>query len=99
MILADVRPLVITERNLRHGMIKMWSGSYEPQDMCVGTSLDKDLMVVHSGTEAYETAKQLKDLFQEFTSHQRELYKKFSVEEMTILQEQQQQQLNQITDV
>ncbi|XP_016580458.2 uncharacterized protein LOC107878091 isoform X2 [Capsicum annuum] len=93
------RPLVITERNLRHGMIKMWSGSYEPQDMCVGTSLDKDLMVVHSGTEAYETAKQLKDLFQEFTSHQRELYKKFSVEEMTILQEQQQQQLNQITDV
>ncbi|KAM3395136.1 putative protein isoform X1 [Capsicum galapagoense] len=93
------RPLVITERNLRHGMIKMWSGSYEPQDMCLGTSLDKDLMVVHSGTEAYETAKQLKDLFQEFTSHQRELYKKFSVEEMTILQEQQQQQLNQITDV
>ncbi|PHT42810.1 hypothetical protein CQW23_16835 [Capsicum baccatum] len=93
------RPLVITERNLRHGMINMWSGSYEPQVMCLGTSLDKDLMVVHSGTEAYETAKQLKDLFQEFTSHQRELYKKFSVEEMTILQEQQQQQHNQITDV
>ncbi|KAF3685219.1 hypothetical protein FXO37_00839 [Capsicum annuum] len=92
------RPLVVTERNLRHDMINMWSGSYEPQDMHLVTSLDKDLMVVHSGTEAYERAKQLKDLFQEFTSHQQVLYKRFAVEEMMILQKQQ-QQFNQIIDV
>ncbi|XP_015082392.1 uncharacterized protein LOC107026065 [Solanum pennellii] len=89
------RPLVITERKLRHGMIKMWSGSYEPQDMCL--VMDKDLMVVHSGSEAYERAKKLKDLFLEFTSHQRLLYKKFSVEEMMLLQTQ--QQFNQIIHV
>ncbi|KAM3395135.1 hypothetical protein P3S68_004140 [Capsicum galapagoense] len=94
----EAEPLVVTERNLRHDMINMWSGSYEPQDMHLVTSLDKDLMVVHSGTEAYERAKQLKDLFQEFTSHQQVLYKRFAVEEMMILQKQQ-QQFNQIIDV
>lgn len=59
--------------------------------------MDKDLMVVHSGSEAYERAKKLKDLFLEFTSHQRLLYKKFSVEEMMLLQTQ--QQFNQIIHV
>ncbi|XP_060190264.1 uncharacterized protein LOC132619350 [Lycium barbarum] len=80
------RPLVITERDVRLGMIKMCPGSYKPQDMCLGTSLDKDLMVVRSGTETYERAMQLKNLFLEFTSHLQQLYKKFSGEEMMILQ-------------
>lgn len=89
------RPLVVTERNFRHGMIKMWPGSYEPQDMCL--VMNKDLMIIHSGTEAYERAKKLKDLFLEFTSHLRLLYKRFSAEEMMILQTQ--QQFKQVIDV
>ncbi|XP_070006891.1 uncharacterized protein [Nicotiana sylvestris] len=87
------RPLVITERDSRQDIIKMWSWSlgYGPQDMHLGSiSTDKDLMVVHSGTETYKRAKQLKDLFLEFTTHLKQLYQKFSVEEMMILQTQQQ---------
>lgn len=59
--------------------------------------MNKDLMIIHSGTEAYERAKKLKDLFLEFTSHLRLLYKRFSAEEMMILQTQ--QQFKQVIDV
>ncbi|XP_034908191.1 uncharacterized protein [Populus alba] len=44
------------------------------------------LKVVYPGSEEYATAKQLRDLFMEFTEHQRRLHKRLAMEERKILQ-------------
>ncbi|XP_059276931.1 uncharacterized protein LOC132031088 isoform X1 [Lycium ferocissimum] len=77
------RPVVISERDTRHSMIKTSLGSlvYRSQDICQAKSICRDLIVVHSGSEAYRRANQAKDLFLEFMSHQQRLYKKLALEE------------------
>ncbi|KAH0711188.1 hypothetical protein KY284_012615 [Solanum tuberosum] len=73
------RPMVISERDMRQSMIKTSLGSlmYSSQ----AKSMCQDLIIVHSGSEAYIKANQAKDLFLEFTSHQQRLYKKLASEE------------------
>nr|XP_009616568.1 uncharacterized protein LOC104109072 isoform X4 [Nicotiana tomentosiformis] len=82
------RPVVISVRDLRHTMIKLSLGSlvYGSQDICQAKSICQDLIVVHSGSEAYRRAHQAKDLFLEFMTHQQRLYKKLALEESVFLQ-------------
>lgn len=82
------RPMVISERDMRQSMIKTSLGSlmYSSQDIYQAKSMCQDLIIVHSGSEAYIKANQAKDLFLEFTSHQQRLYKKLASEERLFLQ-------------
>ncbi|KAG5604998.1 hypothetical protein H5410_026490 [Solanum commersonii] len=63
--------MVISERDMRQSMIKTSLGSlmYSSQ----AKSICQDLLIVHSGSEAYRKANQEKDLFLEFMSHQQTL--------------------------
>ncbi|XP_038714519.1 uncharacterized protein LOC120008082 [Tripterygium wilfordii] len=45
-----------------------------------------ELQVVYSGTGKYGTAKELRDLFMEFSNHQQKLHKRLAAEEAKILQ-------------
>ncbi|KAJ8527865.1 hypothetical protein K7X08_015316 [Anisodus acutangulus] len=78
------RPMVISERDTRHSMIKTSLGSlvYRSQDIYQEKTICQDLIVVRSGSEAYIRAKQAKYLFLEFMSHQQRLYKKLALEEV-----------------
>ncbi|WMV59801.1 hypothetical protein MTR67_053186 [Solanum verrucosum] len=82
------RPMVISERDMRQSMIKTSLGSlmYSSQDIYQAKSICQDLIIVHSGSEAYRKANQAKDLFLEFMSHQQRLYKKLASEERLFLQ-------------
>lgn len=44
-----------------------------------------ELKVVCSGTEEYRRAKELRDLFMEFSCHQERLFKRLALEERKIL--------------
>nr|XP_019067223.1 uncharacterized protein LOC101254273 isoform X3 [Solanum lycopersicum] len=81
------RPMVISEIDMRQSMIKTSLGSlmYSSQDVYQAKSICQDLIIVKTGTEAYRKAKQAKDLFLEFVSHQQRLYKKLALEEQVIL--------------
>ncbi|KAF2292462.1 hypothetical protein GH714_023082 [Hevea brasiliensis] len=48
--------------------------------------ISNDLKVVYSGSEEYRIAKQLRDLFMEFSEHQQQLHKRLALEEQKILQ-------------
>ncbi|XP_055800962.1 uncharacterized protein LOC129870268 isoform X1 [Solanum dulcamara] len=82
------RPMVISERDMKHSMIKTSLGSlvYSSQDIFQAKSICQDLIIVHSGSEAYRRANQAKDLFLEFMTHQQRLYKKLALEERLFLQ-------------
>lgn len=85
------RPIVVTERDMRHSMIKTLLGSLmcSSQDIHQAKSICQDLIIVHSGSEAYIKANQAKDLFLEFMAHQQRLHKKLALEERSFLQMQQ----------
>lgn len=82
------RPWVVTEnlsgydsfavsiQNLMHKYQENWQHK----------STGHALKVVYPGSEEYATAKQLRDLFMEFTEHQRRLHKRLAIEERKILQ-------------
>ncbi|KAG5627731.1 hypothetical protein H5410_012949, partial [Solanum commersonii] len=55
-------------------------------DIYQAKSICQDLIIVHSGSEAYRKANQAKDYFLEFMSHQQRLYKKLASEERLFLQ-------------
>lgn len=82
------RPMVISERDTRHSMIKTLLGSlaYSTKDMYKAKSICQDLILVRSGSDAYRKANQAKDLFLEFISHQQRLYKKLALEERSFCQ-------------
>lgn len=88
IVSAKGRPWVITENALRSGTLKAMLGSLVPnsQDTCKNTDIDKELTVVHLGTEAYMKAKQLMSLFLDFEQHKRRLQKRLAYEEMRILE-------------
>uniref|UniRef100_M1BGX1 Uncharacterized protein n=1 Tax=Solanum tuberosum TaxID=4113 RepID=M1BGX1_SOLTU len=73
---------------MRQFMIKTSLGRlmYSSQDIYQAKSICQDLLIVHSGNEAYRKANQEKDLFLEFMSHQQRLYKKLALEERLFLQ-------------
>ncbi|XP_057985150.1 uncharacterized protein LOC131169806 [Hevea brasiliensis] len=48
--------------------------------------ISNDLKVVYYGSEEYRIAKQLRDLFMEFSEHQQRLHKRLALEEQKILQ-------------
>ncbi|KAK1584059.1 hypothetical protein Q3G72_029507 [Acer saccharum] len=62
-------PMFASQRILQNG--NCWNGD--------------ELKVVRSGTEEYKTAKELRDLLVEFTSHQERLHKSLAFEERKIL--------------
>ncbi|KAJ7960233.1 SAWADEE domain containing protein [Quillaja saponaria] len=86
IISSTGRPLVIIEKLLGPDAIKASMGTLMPiskKRHCAGSD---DLRVVFSGTQEYEIAKCLRDLFMEFTTHQNRLQQRLMIEEQDILQ-------------
>ncbi|CAA2984634.1 uncharacterized protein LOC111412052 [Olea europaea subsp. europaea] len=88
IVSAKGRPWVITKNAFRSGRLEAMLGSLVPnsQDTCKNTDINKELTVVHSGTEAYRKAKQLMSLFMDFEQHKQRLHKRLAYEEMRILE-------------
>ncbi|KAJ8528375.1 hypothetical protein K7X08_022067 [Anisodus acutangulus] len=82
------RPIILSERDTRHSMIKTSLASlvYRSQDIYQAKNICQDFIVVRSGSEAYIRANQAKDFFLEFMNHQQRLYKKLALEERLFLQ-------------
>ncbi|KAL2474457.1 SAWADEE domain-containing protein [Abeliophyllum distichum] len=88
VVSAKGRPWVITENALRSGMFKAMLGSWihDSQDTGENKDIDKELKLVHSGTEAYRKAKQLMSLFMDFEQHVQRLHKSLALKEMRTLE-------------
>ncbi|XP_027170102.1 uncharacterized protein LOC113769955 isoform X1 [Coffea eugenioides] len=86
IVSARGRPWVIGKMVLS-GAFQATLGSLpdESQDEFKKERLIKELQVVPSGTEAYKTAMQLRDLYIDFVNHEKLLYKRLAFEESRIL--------------
>ncbi|CAI0432104.1 unnamed protein product [Linum tenue] len=87
------RPLVVTEKKFEfdtlammrmEGLIDMGRGSYMQQGGGIGVK--HGLKVVRKGSVEFEEAKEMKDLFVEFSHHQRGLLKKQVEKEKEIME-------------
>ncbi|WOH03105.1 hypothetical protein DCAR_0522497 [Daucus carota subsp. sativus] len=71
------RPWVITEEKMRRGYFKS-VGSLMPRSQ--GGIVEDKLKVVRAGTEEFRKAARLKNLFKDFTDHQRQLHERLTLE-------------------
>ncbi|TYH44064.1 hypothetical protein ES332_D11G168400v1 [Gossypium tomentosum] len=81
---SNGRPLVATEKlSLNDHWTLMLKSPNKLLNRREG-GFSSELKVVCSGTEEYKKAKELRDLFLQFTDHQKRLYKKLCTEETSI---------------
>ncbi|GMI85651.1 hypothetical protein HRI_002234400 [Hibiscus trionum] len=78
------RPWVATEKMLMNEHWALMLGSPNKLLNGRGAGFSNELKVVCYGTEEYNKAKELRDLFLQFIDHQRGLFKKLSMEERSI---------------
>ncbi|KAK8997518.1 hypothetical protein V6N11_012075 [Hibiscus sabdariffa] len=78
------RPWVATEKMSMNDHWALMLGSPNKLINISGAGFSNELKVVCHGTEEYNKAKVLRDLFLQFIDHQRGLFKKLSVEERSI---------------
>ncbi|CAI9090782.1 OLC1v1025631C3 [Oldenlandia corymbosa var. corymbosa] len=86
IVSASGRPWVVHDEVLDSSCGEILGGLLSrSQDQFQWPSLKQELKVVYSGTEAYNTAKQLRDLFVDFLHHEQLLYERLVLKETEIL--------------
>lgn len=84
------RPWVITDKNVWRGAVGAAAANLtmlsERHQRDKSPEVGDKLRIVSRGTKEYERGQKLKDIFMEYTDHQRVLYQRFALEESKILQ-------------
>ncbi|KAL3510045.1 hypothetical protein ACH5RR_029446 [Cinchona calisaya] len=84
IVSARGRPWVVSGKILTGTFIGILPN--ESQNVIEKDSLNKELKVVHTGTEAYKIAKQMRDLYMEYANHKQLLSRRLAWEECRILE-------------